>query len=435
MRFLIFFVTIFLSSQAIAIQTINVTHGNFDPIPIAINKFSSDSSADSALAEKILEVVTSDLKNSGLFRPISPAAFIENKTGVDHRPLFAAWRQINATVLVNGKIKKLDSGTIELSFILWDIVAEKDIAGEVFEVPQKLWRRAAHKMADKIYERVTGDKGYFDTKIAYVSETGPAMKQIKRIAVMDQDGANHTFLTDGKNLVLTPRFSPKADKLLYLAYTKGQKPRVHIRNLRTGKDSLLTNFPSMNFAPRFSPDGDKALISIAKNGVTNIAEVNLHTGKIRMLTNGGAINTSPSYSPDGHKIVFNSDRNGTRQLYVMNSDGSGVERISFGTGSYAEPAWSPRGDYIAFTKQNGDFSIGVMRPDGNGERLITNGYLVEGPTWAPNGRVIIFAKGQPRYKKQSAMSAIYSIDITGYNERLLKTPKDASDPDWSRTLD
>lgn len=435
MRVLILLLSLFIAPLSHAIQTINVTHGNFDPIPIAINKFAGDSSHDASLGDKVLEVVTNDLKSCGLFRPIPHAAFIENKTGVEHRPLFAAWRQINATVLVNGTIKKLNSNTIEISFILWDIVAEKDIAGEVFEVPQQLWRRAAHKIADKIYERVTGDKGYFDTRIAYISETGVGKTHIKRLAVMDQDGANHTFLTDGKNLVLTPRMSPKGDKLLYLSFMKHRKPQVHMRNLKTGKDTVFGNFPNMNFAPRFSPDGSKALLSVAKNGATNIYEIDLNSSSMRPLTSGVYINTSAGYSPDGSKIVFNSDRSGVPQIYVMNTDGSGAERISFGSGGYYSPVWSPRGDYIAFTKLQGDFSIGVMRTDGSGERLITSGQLIESPTWAPNGRVIMYTREQRAYKKQPHRSRLYSIDITGYNDHEVKTPKEASDPEWSGSLD
>jgi len=436
MRFLVALFTLLFSNYAFAIQTINVTHGNFDPIPIAINNFASSSSSEAAEVKKILEVITNDLKSSGLFRPIPSAAFIENKVGTEHRPLFAAWRQINATVLVNGKVEKIGEGKFAISFILWDIISEKDIAGEVFEVPHKLWRRAAHKIADKIYERVTGDKGYFDTKIAYVSESGQALKRTKRIAVMDQDGANHTFLTDGKHTVLTPYFSPKGDKLLYLVYEHGRKPRVHMRNLRTGHDAILSNFPNMNFAPRFSPDGSSALISVTQDGATNIMLMNLSTKRITKLTHGSAINTSPSYSPDGSKIVFNSDRNGTRQLYIMNADGSDPQRISFGAGAYASPSWSPRGDYIAFVKQHaGDMSIGVMRTDGTGERLLTNGYIVDLPTWAPSGRVIMFMRENASVKKQRPKTGIYTIDITGYNEHQLKTPKDASDPDWSGILD
>jgi TolB protein len=434
MRLIVLLIITLLSGIAEAVQTINVTHGHFDPIPIAINDFATDTQADHTLAKNVLEVITNDLKNSGLFRPISHAAFIENKIGVEHTPLFASWRQIDATILVNGMVKKLSSGKIEVSFILWDIVANKDIAGEVFELPQTLWRRAAHKIADRIYERVTGDRGYFDTKVAYISETGPSIKRIKRLAIMDQDGANHTFLTDGKNLVLTPRFSPHADKILYLAYIN-RKPRVHMRDLRTGKDVVVGNFPGMSFAPRFSPDGTKALMSLAKNGATNILELDFNTMRVKPLTSGAAISTSPSYSPDGKKIVFNSDRNGTRQLYTMNSDGSNVERISFGSGSYAAPVWSPRGDYIAFTKQGPEgFSIGVMRTDGSGERIITNGYLVEGPSFAGNGRVIMFARSFRPMKSQPSQTRIYTIDLTGYNEREVKTPKDASDPEWSNQL-
>ncbi len=434
--FIIFLITLFgAQSPAFAIQTISINQGHADPIPIAINRFAAESNV-SRLSNNILDVITNDLKNSGLFRPISPAAFIENKTGVEHRPLFAAWRQINATVLVNGKVRRLESGNIEISFVLWDIIAERDIAGEILEMPEKLWRRAAHKIADTVYERVTGDKGYFDTRVAYISETGGGKNKIRRLAIMDQDGFNHSYLTDGKNLVLTPRFSPQGDKILYLSFLN-RKARIHLRDLKTGRDSILGNFPGMSFSPRFSPDGRAAVLSMAKDGVTNLFEIDLYTKKVTRLTSGGAISTSPSYSPDGSKIVFNSDRSGSRQLYVMNADGSNVERISFGTGIYASPAWSPRGDYIAFTKQipGEGFAIGVMRPDGSAERLITNGYLTEGPTWAPSGRVLMFARGYAPYNKQSSRSRINMIDITGYNEKEIPTPKDASDPEWSYSLD
>lgn len=435
MRILIFLITLFYAqNSAFALQTISINQGHAEPIPIALNKFAIESNV-SKLANNILDVITNDLKNSGLFRPISPAAFIETKTGVEHRPLFAAWRGINATIMVNGKIRRLESGNIEISFVLWDIIAERDIAGEILEMPEKLWRRASHKIADTIYERITGDKGYFDTRIAYISESSSGKNKIRRLAIMDQDGFNHTYLTDGKNLVLTPRFSPKGDKLLYLSFLN-RKARVHLRDLKTGKDSVLGNFPGMSFSPRFSPNGQTAVVSMSKDGATNLFEIDLYSKKVTRLTQGGAISTSPSYSPDGSKIVFNSDRSGSRQLYVMNSDGSNVERISFGNCIYASPTWSPRGDYIAFTKQcPGEFSIGVMRPNGDNERLITNGYLTEGPTWAPSGRLLMFAKGYPPYKNQSSRSRLHMIDITGYNEREILTPKDATDPEWSYSLD
>lgn len=438
----LFTIALIFNFNSYAIETISIERGNVDPIPIAINKFDADDSKNNAFANDIIGVISNDLKISGTFRPISSAAFIEDTVGISHKPLFSAWRQINATLLVNGEVTKLPSGKIKISFILWDTSIEKNLAGEMFEVQPHLWRRVAHKIADKIYEKITGDTGYFDTKVAYVAESGSYTHRIKRIAVMDYDGANHKYLTDGKNLVLTPRFSPSADKILYLSYVGKRQPHVYVRDLKTNHEQLVGNFPGMSFAPRFSPDGKKALMSMAKNGTTNIYEVDLTTKAIRQLTTGSrTINTSPSYSPDGDKIVFNSDRSGSRQLYIMNSDGSDVKRISFGGGVYAAPCWSPRGDYIAFTKilPGEGFTIGVLKTanldNENAERIITSGYLVEGPCWAPNGRIIMFAKGSPHQGNAAGKTRIYSIDLTGYNEREISTPQDASDPEWSRTLD
>jgi TolB protein len=436
MKRIIAILVTFVVSEALALETLVIDKGRSDPLPIAINKFAADNNTDNITGDNIINVITSDLKNSGLFKPISRAAFIEHKMGIAHKPLFAAWRQINGNLLLNGEVQKLPSGKLKVSVILWDCVLEKDLLGEEFELPANLWRRVAHKVADKIYEKMTGDRGYFDTRVTYISESGPYLKRVKRVALMDYDGANHQFLTDGHTLVLTPRFSPKADKIMYLSYTK-RAPRVYLRNLKTGADRIVGDFPGMTFAPRFSPDGSKALLSVAKNGVTQILEVDLTTMKSHTITSGIGISTSPSYSPDGTRVVFNSNRSGGRQIYTMNADGSNVQRISFGGGLYTAPAWSPRGDYIAFTKQTrGEgFTIGVMRPDGSGERIIASGYLVEGPCWAPNGRTIMFAKGAPPRNKEAGRNRIHSIDLTGYNEREVPTPKDASDPEWSKLLD
>lgn len=430
------FLIIAISTKAFAIQTINVTRGHADPTPIALNDFASSDSNSRKTAHNMLEVVTNDLKNSGLFRPLPKAAFIETKTGVEHSPLFASWRQINATILLNGSVKVLENGKYQVSFMLWDTVSETNIAGQILEIPQNLWRKGAHRLADQIYERVTGEKGYFDTKITYVAESGPAKKRVKRIAIMDQDGANHRFLTDGRNLVLTPRFAPHADQLMYLSYTNNA-PRIYIKNLKGGNDTLLEKLAGMSFAPRYAPDGKKALFSIAKNGSTSIYEIEFANKRIKRMTNDyGTISVSATYSPDGKKIVFSSDRGGFPQLYIMDSDGSNIQRISFGGGSYNTPNWSPRGDYIAFTKVNREygFSIGVIRPDGSGERILTNGYIVESPTWSPNGRVIIFSREEPALGKKRAINNIYAIDLTGYHERQILTPMDASDPEWSGTV-
>jgi TolB protein len=312
------------------------------------------------------------------------------------------------------------------------VFAENQMKGLSLTTTQANWRRVAHIISDTIYERITGEAGYFDTRIVYIAENGPSDRRVKRLSIMDQDGANHRFLTDGKTLVLTPRFSPTQQEITYLAYFNDQ-PRVYLFNIDTGEQELLGDFPGMTFAPRFSPDGDSVVLSFAESGNSDIHVMDLRTRRVRQLTDNSAIDTSPSYAPDGRKIVFESDRGGSQQLYVMNSDGSGQQRISFGDGRYGTPVWSPRGDLIAFTKIfRGTFHIGVMRPDGSGERLLARGFLVEGPTWAPNGRVLMFF----RQEKSDARGLggtprLFSIDLTGFNERELGTPVGGSDPAWT----
>ncbi len=433
-------ITLVFSLNIIASNSINITGGHSDPIPLAINNFAGIDPTDNHLAKKIVEVISNDLRWSGMFRPISKAAFIENKTGTSHKPLFAAWQQINASLLVNGDVTSLASGKLQVKFTLWDTILEKPMVSESFELSEKLWRRVAHKISDKIYHKITGYEGYFNTRIIYISESGPYLKRVKRIAIMDQDGENHQYLTSGKDLVLTPRFSPDGKKVLYLSYKNGT-PQVHMLNLRNGRSKLIGNFPGMSFAPRFSPDGKNALMSVARDGNTHIYEINLKNKRKVQLTKGNSINTSPSYSPDGKKIAFNSDRHGSRQIFVMNRNGSSIKRISFGGGSYAEPEWSSR-NYIAFTKVSRElgFTIGILHPDANEkqntERLIARGYLVESPSWANNGRVLAFTKGSPPSKKRTnGLNRIYTMDFTGHNERIIPTPHDASDADWSGPID
>ncbi len=425
------------SSNTVANDPIIISDGHVDPVPIAINDFAHMQEEDANITKDILKVVNRDLKTSGIFRPISKAAFIERQIGTQHTPLFASWQQINANLLLNGDVARTASGKLQVRFILWDPLLEAKIASESFELPEKLWRRAAHKISDIVYEKITGSKGYFNTRIVYVSESGDYLNRKKRLALMDYDGANHQYLTDGSDLVLTPRFSPDARKIIYLSY-KNRIPQVHMLNLNNGGSSVVGKFPGMSFAPRFSPDGKFAIMSIAKKGITQIYEINLKTKKLKQLTKGGSINTSPNYSPDGKKIIFNSDRGGRRHLYIMNRDGSNVERISHGNGSYAEPQWSSK-NIIAFTKmsKNLGFTIGVMHPQTKAanckERIISRGYLVESPAWAANGRMMVYTKGAPpRGKYTKGLNRIYTIDFLGNNENIVPTPGDASDPDWSR---
>ncbi|MBE6455133.1 MAG: Tol-Pal system protein TolB [Alphaproteobacteria bacterium] len=413
---------------------IDVSGAQSEPLPFAMQDLISDDWATSDLGKEITAVVVADLERSGLFRYISPDAYIQKFTNTNTRPNFADWQAIQAQALIYGTIK--EQGTkLNVSFRIWDVFAQTQMEAKSFTAPAESWRKVAHMIADYIYERMTGEKGYFDTRIAFISETGNQLNRVKKLAVMDQDGENVVYLTNGKDLVLTPRFSPNMREVTYFSYQDG-KPKVYIMNLATRKSSLVGNFPGMTFAPRFAPDGDNLIMSLANRGNADIYTYNLRTREKKRLTNHPSINTSPSYSPDGKQIVFNSDRGGNQQLYIMNADGSNVHRISFGEGTYATPVWSPRGDYIAFTKiRHGQFHIGVIKPDGSGERLITNGFLVESPTWAPNGRVLMFYRqGRSDKYGRGGMPKLYSIDITGYNEREILTPHDASDPAWSPLL-
>ena len=419
------------SLPARAAVEININKGVIEPLPIAITDFLS---ADQ-LGPNISSVIAADLERSGLFAPINKSAFIEKISNPDAAPRFDDWKVINAQALVTGRITRQPDGRLKAEFRLWDTFAGQQLVGQQFFTTPDNWRRVAHIIADAIYERLTGEKGYFDSRIVFVDESGPMQKRIKRLAIMDQDGANVRYLTDGRDIVLTPRFSPNRQELTYMSFASGQ-PRVYLLQLETGQREMVGNFPGMTIAPRFSPDGQKVIMSLLRDdGNSNIFTMDLRSRNTTRLTTADAIDTSPSYSPDGSQITFTSDRGGGTghsQIYVMGADGSNQHRISFGNGSYSTPVWSPRGDLIAFTKQTGgEFQIGVMRTDGSGERILSSGFSEEGPTWAPNGRVIMFfsepaGSGGPK---------LHTIDLTGRNEQEVPTPNFASDPAWSPLLE
>jgi TolB protein len=423
-----------LAAQAFAVTRIDITKGSVEPVAIAINEFSGHGPISKATAEEITALIETNLELSGLFRLIPRESFIETLGDPDRVPEFGSWRQIKAEIVVAGRISSQSGGKLSLEFRAWDSFNGKEISGKSYIADGKNWRKIGHKVADDIYMAVTGEQGYFNTKIAYIAESGSPKKRIKRLAIMDSDGYNSRYLSSGKNLVLTPRISPDATKILYLSYI-ARKPHVHLLDVNTGSDKVVGSFAGMTYSPKFARDSKSVILSVAHNGNSEIYNVNLVTGAKTKLTSGPWIDTSPDYSPEGDKVVFASDRSGLSQLYVMNKDGSNQERITFGEGSYNTPAWSPRGDYIAFTKVSGGaFHIGVIRPDGSGERLISRGYLVEGPTWAPNGRIIMFTKAERSQGKQAGSSKLYTIDLTGYNEREVNTSTDASDPSWSPLL-
>ncbi|MFO1241609.1 MAG: Tol-Pal system beta propeller repeat protein TolB [Rickettsiales bacterium] len=421
---------ILISSPAHAVLKLDITQGNIDPLPIAVVELNGTDGEAAQVGRDISSVIAADLERSGIFRPIDKGAFIEQINASTSVPRFPDWRQINAQALVHGTVTSLGGGKLKVSFRLWDVYAEAQMEGKQFDTFSRNWRRVAHLIADLIFKRITGEEGFFDTRIVYVSETGPKNKRIKRLAIMDQDGENHKFLTNGQFLVLTPRFSPNTQEILYMSYA-GKQPRVYLRDLQTGREESIGTFKGMSFAPRFDNTGNRMVMSIADGGNTEIYQMDLRSRNLQRLTNDPGIDTSPSYSPDGRSIVFNSDRGGSQQLYVMSSSGGGVKRISFGDGRYGDPVWSPRGDLIAFTKMaGGQFSIGVMRSDGSGEREITQSWLDESPSWAPNGRYIVFTRQRSAYDK----SRLMMIDVTGRNLREILTPTEATDPAWSPLL-
>jgi TolB protein len=423
------FVTLGLvAGMAHAELAITIDKGNFQPMPIAITDFVG---SDPALTQQMSQVITNNLKRSGMFAPIDKAAFIEKTVNFDAMPNFASWKAINAQALVTGRVTTDASGKVKTEFRLWDVLSGKQIAGQQYVTDAGLLRRVAHIVSDGVYSRLTGEKGFFDTHIVYVDETGPKDKRVKRLAIMDQDGFNPHYLTKGDELAVTPRFSPNSQEVAYMAFGEGD-PKVYILNIDTGQREVVGNFPGMTFAPRFSPDGQKVIMSLAQGSASNIYSMDLRSRTTTRLTDTSAIDTSPSYSPDGSQIVFESDRGGTQQIYVMSASGGGAKRISFGEGArYSTPVWSPKGDYIAFTRQKGgQFAIGIMKPDGSGERILTEGFHNEGPTWAPNGRYLMFFRDQGG----GAGARIFMVDVTGHVELPVPTPSFGSDPAWSPLL-
>ena len=411
---------------------IDVNRARTEPIPIAIPVLASAGGDSARLGQDFANVISNNLARSGLFRPIDPAAFI-NAAGGDV-PNFQNWKAIGAQALVTGKVESQGGDKVRVEFRLWDVLPGQQIQGTAYTATLTNWRRIAHIISDVIYERLLGETGYFDTRIVYIAGSGPRDRRVKRLAIMDQDGENNRFLTDGGFMALTPRFHPTRDQIAFMSYLNN-KPRVYLFDLGSGRQQLLGNFDGITLSPRFAPDGSSIIMAQTTNaGGSVIIQVGLNGGAARRLTDSGSIDVSPCFSPDGRQIVFNSDRGGDQQLYVMGADGSGVRRISFGQGRYATPVWSPRGALIAFTRLGGgNFAIGVMRPDGSGERILSESYFCEGPTFAPNGRVIMFwRESAARDSRGGGFSArLHSIDITGFNERAVSTPTDASDPAWS----
>lgn len=411
---------------------VDVEGGTSQPTPIAIPVMptpavvQTPAGATDTLGRQLSDIVANDLRNSGLFTPLSPGQLRAVGFPEVTAPAFDYWRGTAAQALVQGYVRANGDGTLTVGCYLYDVSAQRELVRQGFVVPPADWRRAGHKCADTVYSRLTGEKPYFDSRVVYVSETGPKGKRIKRLAIMDQDGANHRFLTNGQSIVLTPRFAPNQQSIVYMSY-ENDRPSIYVYDLGSGRPRRVVQNANLTFAPRFSPDGRWILFSMAVGGNTDIYRVSSQGGTPQRLTNSPGIDTGGSYSPDGSRIVFESDRSGGQQIYTMNADGSNQQRISFGGGRYATPVWSSRGDLIAFTKLAGNFRIGVMSPSGGGEKLLTDSWSDEGPSWSPNGRVITFYRSG---RGASGAAQLWMVDLTGVNERRIPTPLGGSDPAW-----
>jgi TolB protein len=401
---------------------IDLNPRNFRPLPIAIVDFTGDPQA-----MMLTEIIASNLKRSGVFEPLDKGRFPERQIDFDASPNFPAWSAAGAQAIVTGRVVR-DGTRMAIEYRLWDATTGKQIVGQKHAIDPQNWRRLAHLASDAVFERMTGETGFFDTRIIFVDETGPKEKRRKRLAIMDADGANFRAISSGTELLITPRYAPKGDRVAFMALGDDGRANVQILDLASGRRSLAAPAGTTTFAPRFAPNGAMLALSVETSGNTNLALAD-GAGGLKPLTSGGAIDTSPSFSPDGSQIVFESDRGGGQQLYLMGADGSGARRISFGEGRYSTPVWSPKGDYIAFTRQRANsFAIGIMKPDGSGERILTEGFHNEGPTWAPNGRYIMF------FRDVGAGPKLHMVDVTGRVDVAIPTPAFASDPAWSPLL-
>ncbi|MBI1171605.1 Tol-Pal system protein TolB [bacterium] len=424
--------TLGLAGTANAKVKITLDDPVIEPLPYAVPDFIGENAGSSQMAHDIARVVADDLTGTGLFREIPASAYISQVSSFDAKIAYSDWQAINAQALITGAVQ-VAGDKVVVKFRLFDVAAGQPLGdGLQFAGSAKAWRRMAHKVADAAYSRITGEGGYFDSRVVFVSESGPKDARQKRLAVMDYDGANVQYLTDSKSIVLAPRFSPSGDRIIFTSYASGT-PRVYVMNTANLSTKVLDEQPgSMTFAPRFAPDGHTVVFSLDKDGNSDLYTLNVDTGALKQLTDSPSIETAPSFSPDGSQIVFESDRSGVQQIYIMPASGGEATRLSSGKGKYATPVWSPRGDLIAFTKiADGRFYIGVIRPDGTEERLLTASFHDEGPTWAPNGRVIMFTRES---EGAAGTASLYSVDVSGRNLHQVNTPGSASDPFWSSLL-
>ena len=427
--------TVLFGANAHAELHVDIVAGGVEPTSIAVQKFETMGKVSNADAKMLREVVENDLKRTGLFRIVNHDAFPEF-VKMNEMPNFKSWHAIKTQALVQASLQPEGKDSYKLEFYLWDVDGQEQIEAQSLVASKKSVRRLAHIMADAIYERLTGEIGYFDTQIVFIAETGPVDNRVKRMAIMDQDGYGMRYLSDKKTFVMSPHFSPNMSTIVFLSY-RNDDPMVWVLDLETGDQTKLGNFGGMSFAPRFSPDGNRVALSLVKNGITNIYEYNIENKSLKQLTFGNHIDTSPSYSPDGRYMAFNSDSSGSQQIHVLNLKTGKQKRITFGAGRYATPAWSPDGNYIAFTKiADNTFYVGIMNPEGRHEKILAGGWYMEAPSWAPGSRRIVYYETEKAADGEERVSHIRSVDITGQNlyDIDLKDGINGVEPTWSPKL-
>lgn len=418
----------FVSAPAIAQEPVAVV--GVPPLSTPDDRKTSAGSTAS-IAWQATQLIAADLGSTAELMPTKPDQKDFYSYPEVTAPSYSKWRAAGVKALVTGFVRAQPDGRLAFGCYVYDVTASRAIGRTGFVVAPEDWRRAAHKCSDLVYAKVTGaPAGLFDTRVAYVAQSGTGDARVKRIAVMDSDGDNHRYLTAGDTLVLTPRLSPSADRIAFVSFLGGQ-PQIRIADVVSGEQRPLVPNGAISFAPRFSADGKRIVFAMMLGSNSDIYVADGGGGAVRRLTTAPGVDTSPSFSPDGKQVVFESDRSGSQQIYVMDADGSGQRRLSFGGARYASPEWSPDGQWIAFVRRGPDgLRIGMMKPDGTGERFLTAGPGDEGPSWAPSGTTLLFQRTDA-----VGRSTLFRVSLAGGEARRVTTPQDGSDPDWSGTLD
>lgn len=421
-----------LTNNILFAQQIEVSGKNYKLTKIAINHFLTQKYEEKIIAKEIRDTVCKNLSDSGIFSIVAENNFIEQNKGSEFIPFFEAWKKINATILVNGSLTKNRKNNYTIVISIWDNILAKKILHRKITFSEKSIQKTSHIISDHIYQEIIGEKGYFDSKILYVAEKVIENKIFTRIAMMNQDGKEHKYLTNGKFISISPKISPDKENIAYVDFRAGIS-KIFLRNLYSGQENLLTNMKGSIFSPRFSRNGKKILFSLAKKGATNIFKFDINTKKISVLTRNIYINTSPQFSPDDKKIIFTSNRLGTAKIYTMNEEGKNVVKITEKPGSHLEPKWSPDGKYISYInlRRKLGYYINIINTKTGEETTVVKSDVIHGYCWCPNSKYILFSEAiGNKEEEKKTIYKLQKINIFNKHKTTINTPYSASDPIW-----